>query len=324
MQRSTIEETLKKTGIMVIDGSMSTELEAMGCRLNDSLWTARVLAERPELVKRVHTNYFQAGADCGITCSYQATIPGYMRIGYTREEAEKFISRSVEIFREARGEWWQAEGRAQGRVWPLCLAGAGPYGAFLADGSEYRGAYDITDDELRRFHARRLELLWQAGADMLLLETQPSLREVLVEAELCEAMGADYWVSFSCRDGEHINDGTPIRACVEALPPEKFPHLKMLGVNCTPPVYVLSLIDALKSATKLPIAVYPNSGETYDPLTKTWCGKADALPFAEYALRYMQAGASAVGGCCTTVSSHIRDVAAARDKLLGSCGKGDA
>lgn len=300
---------------MIIDGSMSTALELMGCDLNDSLWTAKILAERPELVKHVHMEYFRAGADSGITCSYQATIPGLMAKGYTLKESEELIVRSVKLFLEARDEWWEAEGRAAGRAYPLCLAGIGPYGAYLADGSEYKGNYGVSDDVLRQFHRRRIELLWQAGADLLLFETQPSLSEVLIETAIAEERGADYWVSFSCKDGEHIHEGDTIGHCAQVLS-TNHPHLQVIGVNCTAPQFISSLIANLKKASSLPIAVYPNSGEEYDPHTKTWHGSRDSLTYGTYAKQWMQAGASCVGGCCRTASGHIREVLQARADYL--------
>ncbi|MBQ7702919.1 MAG: homocysteine S-methyltransferase family protein, partial [Firmicutes bacterium] len=170
MKRTTVEETILKTRIMVTDGAMSTALERLGCDLRDSLWTAKVLAQQPEMIKQVHMDYLRAGADCGITASYQATIPGLMARGYSEQEAEDLIARSVSAFLEARDEWWEAEGRDSGRAWPLCLGSAGPYGAYLADGSEYRGNYGISRKELREFHLRRAEILWEAGSDLLLFE----------------------------------------------------------------------------------------------------------------------------------------------------------
>ena len=313
--KPSLQNILDTCGIMVIDGSMSTALENMGLDLNHRLWTAKALAENPEMVKQVHINYFRAGADCGITCSYQASMPGLMSCGYSEKESEALIRRSVELFLEARDEWWEKEGRTAGRVWPLCLAGMGPYGAYLADGSEYTGAYQVSDDELYAFHARRAGLLLDAGADILLFETQPSLHEALLEARIAEEMGVDYWISFSCRDGKHNGKGEPVAECAAALS-QDHPHLKMIGVNCTKPEYIESLIRCLRSGTELPIAVYPNSGEVYDPVTKTWTHAGGDLDFGTYALRYMAAGASAVGGCCTTVEKHICQVAQAREKYL--------
>ena len=236
----------------------------------------------------------------------------------TREEAEKLIARSVELFIEARKEWWEEEGEKEGRAWPLCLAGIGPYGAFLADGSEYRGHYGVSDEVLDEFHRRRMEILHEAGADILLIETQPSLHEALLAAGIAEELGADYWISFSCKDGKHICEGDLIRDCAKAFA-EGHPHCKMIGVNCSKPEHIESLVRELKAGLEgsdLPVGVYPNSGEEYDPVTKTWHGTGDGKDFGEYALSYMKAGADAVGGCCTTVQKHVQQVVEARRQFL--------
>ena len=313
--RASLKEILQKEQIMVIDGSMSTALEALGADLNNTLWTASVLKNRPELIRQVHYDYFKAGADCGITCSYQATIPGLMKAGCTRKEAEALITRSVTLFKEARDQWWKEEGETGSRMYPLCLGSVGPYGASLADGSEYTGNYSMDHDFLYDFHYRRMELLHNAGADLLLIETQPALKEALVAAEIAEVLNADYWISFTCKNGTHTCAQDSIRECAEILS-QNHPHLKMIGINCTKPEYVVSLITELKKGTDLPIGVYPNSGETYDPLTKTWSSDGKGIEFGSHALSYMMAGADAVGGCCTTSCTHIREVAAARETYL--------
>ena len=156
-----------------------------------------------------------------------------------------------------------------------------------------------------------MELLWSAGADLLLIETQPSLSEALIEADIAEQLGADYWISFSCRDGSHIHEGDRLEDCARTLAADH-PHLRMIGVNCTPPQFVEHLIGEAKAGCDLPVAVYPNSGEIYDPVTKTWHGSRDGAAFGDYARRWMRAGASAVGGCCRTVDSHVREVVRAR------------
>lgn len=319
--KASLEKILKENRIMVIDGSMSTALEALGADNSSKLWTAAALVDNPDLVKQVHLDYFRAGADCGITCSYQATIPGLMEHGYSREEAERLIADSVRLFKEARDEWWESEGRDSGRPYPLCLAGIGPYGAYLADGSEYKGNYGVSDEVIYDFHRRRLEIIKEAGADIMLIETMPSLSEVKIASGICEELGADYWVSFSCRDGFSICEGDRISDCAKALS-EGHPHLKMIGVNCSKPEYIESLIRELKSATDLPVGVYPNSGLIYDPETKTWNKAEGQLDFGEYAFKYMMAGADAVGGCCTTAAEQIRETAAARDRFLEIGGKG--
>ena len=180
-----IQELINETGRFVIDGSMSSALEEMGCDLNDSLWTAKVLLQEPELIKKVHKYYFRAGADCGITCTYQATVDGFMKRGLSRKAAENTIRGAVRLFLEAREEWWNEE-EHPGRVYPLCLGSIGPFGAYLADGSEYRGNYDIGRDELKDFHETQIKLVHEGGADVILCETVPSLDEALVQSEICE------------------------------------------------------------------------------------------------------------------------------------------
>lgn len=252
----------------------------------------------------------------GITCSYQASIPGLTENGYSLEEAENLIRSAVKIFCEAREEWWEEEGREVGREWPLCLGAAGPYGAYLADGSEYRGNYGITDEELKEFHKRRVELLHEAGADIILFETVPSLKEAQIEAQIAEEYGYDYWISFSCLNENIICEGTPIAECAKTFA-KGHPHLKMIGINCTKPEYITGLIKNIRENCEIPIAVYPNSGEEYDAVKKIWFGKQSALSFEEYAYSYMEAGASAVGGCCTTVAKHVEEVVRAKERFCG-------
>ena len=158
-------------------------------------------------------------------------------------------------------------------------------------------------------------ILAEAGADVLLIETQPSMKEVLIEAEIAEKLGVDYWISFSCRDGFRINEGDMIKGCAAELS-NGYPGLQMIGVNCSKPEYIVSLIHEIKSSTDLPIGVYPNSGLVYDPQTKTWSVPDGQMDFGTYAFAYMKAGAVAVGGCCTTNAEHIRQVTEIRDKYV--------
>lgn len=315
--KADLKEILNNNRIMIIDGSMSTALENLGADLNNKLWTASVLKNQPDLVRQVHYNYFKAGADCGITCSYQATIPGFMSTGCTEQEAEELITRSVRLFLEARDAWWEDEGKASGRPYPLCLGAVGPYGAYLADGSEYTGNYSMDHDFLWNFHYRRMQLLHESGADMLLIETQPALAEALVAAEIAESLGADYWISFTCIDREHTCAGDSVRKCAEVLS-QDHPHLRMIGINCTKPEYIAALVKEMKQGTDLPIGVYPNSGEVYDPSTKTWSSTEGRMDFGSFALSYMAAGAAAVGGCCTTVEKHIQQVVDAKEKYIAA------
>lgn len=304
--KQSFEKVLEATKVMVLDGAMATELEAIGCDLNDKLWSAKVLAAQPELIKKVHMDYFQAGADCGISSSYQATIPGFMEKGYSQDEAEALIKKSVQLLCEARDEWWQQQGEDTERVYPIVSASVGPYGAFLADGSEYRGEYTIGKEELKEFHKRRMELLWNAEPDILAIETVPCLEEAMALAELVEEMQGECWISFSCKNETEISEGTKIAECAKVL--DEFSCVKAIGINCTAPEYVASLIHEICKVTDKPVIVYPNSGEIYDPVTKNWGEARDGKTYQEFAREWIESGAKIVGGCCRTTPENIREI----------------
>lgn len=303
---SRVDEVMKQKELFIMDGAMATELERKGLDLNDSLWSAKVLAEQPEAIRDVHYDYFVNGADCSTSASYQATVAGYEAKGYSKEEAKKLIARSMEMLLEAREAWWEKEGKDFGRCYPLAAASIGPYGAYLADGSEYTGNYHCTEEEYRDFHFERMKILKEAGADIFAVETMPRLDEAVACAKMLEELECDYWISFSFSTPDRINDGTTLETVVEKL--KSYPHLKFIGVNCTAPMFVEQIIRTFKTLTDIPICAYPNRGEEYDPVTKTWRGPNDGKTYLDWAKEWYRAGASAIGGCCRTKPEDIRQI----------------
>ncbi len=199
---------LAKQNCIVIDGAMATELERRGADLRDRLWSAKLLVENPDLIRQVHHDYFVAGADIAITASYQATFEGFGQRGLSRNQAAMLIQRSVRLAQAARDEFWSEPTHREGRHRPLIAASIGPYGAYLADGSEYRGDYGLTIEELMNFHRARAILLAASGADLLACETIPCLVEARALIRLLgELPEAQAWLSFSCRDDRHISSG---------------------------------------------------------------------------------------------------------------------
>ncbi|CJI13892.1 homocysteine methyltransferase [Streptococcus pneumoniae] len=265
--------------------------------------------EEPELIKQVHTDYFAAGADCAITASYQSTFEGFAARGLSEAEARRLIELSVSIAAEARDEFWSLKENRLNRPKPIIAASIGPYGAYLADGSEYRGSYAISEDELIEFHRPRMKALIEAGADVLACETIPCLTEAKAIVRLLKEFPETYaWISFSAKDGLHISDGTPASDCASWL--DEHRQIAALGINCTPLQHIPSLIEELKKNTSKPIIVYPNSGEQYDPETKTWNGAACAESYGASARTWHEKGARLIGGCCRTKPENIQEIAA--------------
>ena len=248
---------------LTVDGALATELEARGCDLDDPLWSAKVLLEQPQLIKQVRRDYFDAGAAIAITSSYQALPQGFARRGIAEAEALALVALSVRLADEARNEYL-AENPEAG---PLLVAGSvGPYGAYLADGSEYRGDYVLTQREFKEFHRPRIRALVEAAVDVLACETLPSFAEAEALLALVEEFDVESWFSFTLRDGEHISDGTPL-AEVAAMCGAR-PRVAAIGVNCVPLNLVSPALEALRNATDKSLLAYPNSGESYDAVTK--------------------------------------------------------
>jgi homocysteine S-methyltransferase len=304
-----IAQFLQQRPLLLLDGALATELERRGADLHDPLWSAKVLMEQPNLIRAVHRDYFEAGADVAITASYQANFEAFAHRGIDALRAAQLLRDSIDLAAQARDEFWAVPANRIDRSLPLIAASIGPYGAMLADGSEYRGHYDRSAIELMAFHRPRLEVLAQCGADVLACETLPSLAEALVLARLLrEYPSASAWISFACADGAHTCEGQRISECVARL--NEFPQIVGVGVNCTRPEYITSLLRAMRDHTDKPLLVYPNSGEHYDARTKRWTGVADSAPLAERAHGWYEQGARLIGGCCRTTPSDIRAIRA--------------
>ncbi len=300
--KNPIEAFLQRAKVMALDGGLATELERRGVNLDDPLWSAKLLIQSPELIRKVHLAYFLAGADLATTASYQATFEAFARRGLDEAEAERLMRLSLQLACEARDEFWsKAENRA-GRLRPLVAASVGPYGAYLADGSEYRGDYGLSKKELMDFHRPRMKVLANAGADLLAFETIPCLEEVRALVELLrEFPGCYAWLSFSCRDGESLNHDEPIEAAA-ALANET-PQIAAVGVNCTAPHFMEDLLKRAAKVTAKPLLAYPNSGEVWDKEQKCWLPHTGSADWTALAIGWP---AKLIGGCCRTTPEDIR------------------
>ncbi|ESW34450.1 hypothetical protein PHAVU_001G153900 [Phaseolus vulgaris] len=317
---SLIADLLRQSGgTAVIDGGLATELERHGADLNDPLWSAKCLFSSPHLIRQVHLDYLENGADIIITASYQATIQGFKAKGYTEEESEAMLRRSVEIAREARELYYKecssgdgADGKILKQRPILIAASVGSYGAYLADGSEYSGDYGdaITKTTLKDFHRRRVQILADSGADLLAFETVPNKLEAEAYAQLLEEENIQIpaWFAFNSKDGVNVVSGDSLAECGSIA--ESCKNVVAVGINCTPPRFIHDLIVLLKKVTTKPIVIYPNSGETYDAELKEWVqntGETDEN-FISYVTKWRELGASLVGGCCRTTPATIRKI----------------
>jgi homocysteine S-methyltransferase len=295
--------------VMVLDGGLATQLEAQGADLADPLWSARLLVEHREEIVRAHLAFYRAGARVATTASYQATFEGFARRGIGGDEAAALLRRSVELAATARDRYRGECGDHDPD--PLLVAASiGPYGAYLADGSEYRGRYGRSVRQLADFHRGRLVALAASDADVLACETIPELAEAEALVRLLGAVpGVAAWLAFTCEDGGRLCGGAPIEEAVELA--DEAPAVLAVGVNCTAPEHVDELIARVRSVTAKPIVVYPNSGEGWDAAARRWSEPGGMVTDGIAARRWVAAGATLVGGCCRVTPARIAEMAAA-------------
>jgi homocysteine S-methyltransferase len=286
---------------VVLDGGLATLLERHGHDLSSHLWSARLLRDDPSAIEAAHREFFAAGAEVATTASYQVSFEGFGAEGVDRAEVERLLRRSVALAAAARDsvapDGWVA-------------ASVGPYGAVLADGSEYRGDYGIDVAGLRAFHRPRLAVLASTvgdGADVLAVETVPCLAEVEALLAELDGSGVPAWLSLSAaggrtRAGEPLEEAFAMAADVA--------EVIAVGVNCTTPADATAAVPL--AAAHGAAVVYPNSGQGWDAVARAWTGRSafDAADVAEW----IAAGARLVGGCCRVGPE---DVAALRATLGG-------
>ncbi|MFF8382769.1 homocysteine S-methyltransferase [Streptomyces kanasensis] len=288
------------TAALVLDGGLSHQLEAQGHDLSDDLWSARLLAEDPEAVVAAHLAYYRAGADVVTTAGYQATFEGFARRGVGREGAARLLALSVELAREAA-----RRARADGVARPLWVAAsAGPYGAMLADGSEYRGRYGLSAAALEAFHRPRLEVFAAAGPDVLALETVPDADEARALLRAVRGLGVPAWLSYTVADGR-TRAGRPLEEAFGLAADAE--EVVAVGVNCCAPEETERAVALAARVTGKPVVAYPNSGEAWDAGARAWRGRPTFSPGLAEAWR--RAGARLIGGCCRVGPAAITDVA---------------
>jgi homocysteine S-methyltransferase len=289
------QETLRWVGpgTIVIDGGLSTELEAQGCQLTSSLWTAQALIDDPGLIESAHIAFVEAGAKILITSSYQLSRKGFFENGMLADQADEALSESVEVAKRARGDRDV-----------LIAASVGPYGAIMHDGSEYRGNYGLSLEELITFHRQRIEVLVGAEPDLLAIETIPDLREVeALVSLLSEYPHVSAWMSFTLGPDGNLWAGQSVKEAARVA--LSSPQVCAVGINCVDPELVESALRQLRELTNLPLVVYANGGGTWNAESGQWEG-AGNKPLTEYAQSWKHYEPLILGGCCGTKAEDIQ------------------
>jgi len=268
--------------IIKLDGGLSTALENNGNKLTTSLWTGELIRTAPAEITKAHLDFINAGSQVIISSSYQLSYLGCGNRGWSEAETDAALRASTKLAKDAVNR--------SGKDVKVA-ASVGPYGAALADGSEYKGNYGVSKSVLKDFHARRLEVLIATSPDLIALETMPDTFEVEVLLELLGDCPIPFWVSYSCKAGNQTNAGQSFAQAVAIAD-----NAIAVGINCTPPELITELLHSAKSHN--PYVVYPNSGRTWDAVKREWVGSKGSGFDQELINQWKDAGAQYIGGCC--------------------------
>ena len=304
---------LEKQEMIILDGALGTELESRGYDVSSKLWSAKYLLDHPQIIQDLHEAYVRAGSDIITTSSYQASIPAFIEAGLTPEKGYDLLKETVVLARKAIKNVWKGLSldEQKQRSYPLVAGSVGPYAAYLADGSEYTGNYQLSEAEFRDFHRPRIQALLEAGSDLLAIETIPNGAEAAAIVRLLaeEFPQAEAYLSFTAQTESAISDGTPIKE-VGALAQSSLQVLAV-GFNCTAPHLMIPLLERLRQVCDKPLLTYPNSGEIYNGVTNTWHdnSKQEKNLLENSKLWREEQGVQLFGGCCRTRPEDIKQLA---------------
>ena len=257
--------------------------------------------ENPKAIEGAHRAFVDAGADVLITASYQVSRTGFVAAGLSAGDADRCLLKSIEV------------ARAAGAPSTIVAASVGPYGAISHDGAEYRGNYGLSAVQLRDFHRPRIEILASGAPDVLAIETIPDVREVEAIAEiLIDFPNLPAWITFTAADGSHTCAGQPIEAAVEVA--AGIASVQLVGINCTAPQFVPELLGRITSTTDKAVIAYPNAGGVWSAQTQAW-QQVPVASVATAAAKWVELGATWIGGCCGTDAAQIAAIRAAVSKL---------
>ena len=307
---------MNKADHLVFDGGFATELVSNGYEIDgDPLWSARLLSTNQDAVLKVHKSFLTAGADAILSATYQASIDGFIKyLKCTPSDAQTLIQDGAKLVKQSCMEFWdihnqhaKENGMECKRLYPLACASLGPYCAFLGDASEYTGDYIevVSQTELVQFHDQRLSIMAKEELDLYVFETIPALAEAEAIMSLIKQYpNQKFAISFSCQDGSRLCHGEKLEDAVKLL--NRSNQVVAVGINCTSPIYITSLLRNMQGITEKKLLVMPNSGELWR--NKQWLNDQDIPKISSYIEEWIESGVNWVGGCCRTTQSDISDI----------------
>ena len=290
--------------IKLLDGSMSFPMEHLGYNLKNKLWTGMALISDPDIIKNIHKDYINAGADYISTSTYQVSYDRLKNMGYQSSEIKKVFQKSVDLVKEAIKE--------SGSKKEIKIVGSfGPFASYDPNASEYVGEYNSTDDEIKNFHLNNINIIEETDLDIILYETIPCLREIKVLSKVLSQTNKEIWISITCNENIEFRDGSSFKEACKII--SQIEQITTLGINCFSPLLFEKALKELKKYSNKKTLVYPNSGEKYNPKDKYWSGKNE---FNNLMIKnWLSLSPDIIGGCCRVGYNNIKKMREEIDSL---------
>jgi homocysteine S-methyltransferase len=290
--------------IKLLDGSMSFPLEQLGYNLKNKLWTGMALISDPDIIKNIHKDYINAGADYISTSTYQVSYDRLQNMGYQSSEIKKVFQKSVDIVKEAI-----KESRSKKEI--KIVGSFGPFASYDPNASEYVGKYNSTDDEIKNFHLNNINIIEETDLDIILYETIPCIREIKILSKILSQTNKEIWISITCNENIEFRDGSSFKEACKII--SQIDQITTLGINCFSPLLVEKALKKLKKYSNKKTLVYPNSGEKYNPKDKYWSGKNE---FNNLMIKnWLSLSPDIIGGCCRVGYNNIKKMREEIDSL---------
>ncbi len=302
MSYDAIREKLGKGQTVVLDGAIGTEI----LRRNVS-WSDHQVSSQPDVIRGIHEDYIRAGADVISTNSFQlcrrAFASHFRDDAHQRhigardldERPNKMLAASVELAREARK-------RVAGSR-PVAVAGAVTTLEWC-----FRPDLAPSADEARAEYEEIFQVVKDAGADLILLETVNSIKEARAGLEVSKKLGLPCWVGFVCDENGRLFTGETMAQATAVLEPL---GVDAILLNCAPPDDITAGMKALAPAARAPIGGYAHIGR-FNPPEWLFTDEYPPARYQEVAADWKKLGARILGGCCGTTPDHIAALGALR------------
>ena len=287
---------------VILDGAIGTEILR-----RHVTWADHQLASRPEFVRGIHEDYIRAGADVISTNSFQLcrrALYNHFRdeahrrqIGATDldDRADKLLAASVRLALEARSR--VAVGR------PVAVAAAITTLEWC-----FRPDLAPAPEQAKREYKEVFQVVKDAGADLVLLETLNSIAEARAALEVAKSLGLPCWTSFVCDERGRLFTGETMAEMVAAREPV---GVDAILLNCAPPGDINAGIKELLPQAHVATGAYPHIGR-FDPPEWMFTDEYPPARYAQIASTWKQMGARILGGCCGTTPDHIAALAGLR------------